>query len=288
MQRLDSPVRRCLRLGTFGLVLPLAFGCSGTPEGTPDEAVGSEAVAIMGGANAVTGAWPWQALLSTTAPICGGSLLSPEWVLTAGHCVEETAASAFTVVLGEHDLSQSDGNEQFFSVSTIVMHPAYGISSQAPYNDYALLKLSSPAVLNARVQPIRLATSGDGSGQNAIASGWGRASGGLDHPDILQQASLPIVVNSACSPNPYRDLFAQEICAGTNGGTPNICKGDSGGPLSVERFPGYRELVGVTSWRTLSNCYDYGVFARVTSAVDWIRSYVFDSALLPAITLPLR
>jgi hypothetical protein len=166
------------------------------------------------------------------------------------------------------------------------LHPDFGHSNQAPYNDFALLRLPAPAVINARVAPIRLATTGDGSGQGAIASGWGKSLI-ADVPNILHQATLPVLTNAACSPNLYRVLLPQELCAGTDG-TPNFCSGDSGGPLSVDRFAGYRELIGVTSWKPAPTCYENGVFARVTTAVDWIRSYVFDAALLPAITLPLR
>ena len=285
MQRFNSSASPFPRLGVVGALLPLALGCSVVPNGSESEAVGSEESAIVGGSNAVAGAWPWQARVTSTQ-LCGGSLLAPEWVLTANHCVVGQAASAFTVVLGEHDLSLTDGNEQTFSVSTIVPHPDFGTSNQAPYNDFALLKLSSPAVINTRVRPIRLATGADGSGQDALASGWGKTLM-FDVPNILQQATLPILSNSACSPNDYRDLFSQELCAGFDG-TPNICSGDSGGPLSVERFSGYRELVGVTSWKPAPSCFENGVFARVTSALNWINSVVFDVALLPALTLPLR
>lgn len=286
MQRLNSSACPFAFLGVLGVALPLAFGCSAEPDSTESESLVAEQAAIVGGTNAVAGAWPWQARVTSAQQLCGGSLISPEWVLTANHCVVGLAASALTVVLGEHDLSQTDGNEQTFSVSKIEPHPFFATSNQAPYNDFALLKLSAPASINARVRPIRLANSGDGSGQDALASGWGKTLM-FDVPNILQQATLPIRSNSACSPNDYRDLFSQELCAGFNG-QPNICSGDSGGPLSVERFPGYRELVGVTSWKPAPSCFENGVFARVTSAADWIRSIVFDVALLPALTLPLN
>src|SRR5262245_31829604 len=106
--QLNSSAFPLLRLGALGVTLPIAFGCSSLPDGTESELLRSDQVAIKGGTDAVAGAWPWQARVTTAQQLCGGSLVSTEWVLTAGHCVEGEVAGAFTVVLGEHDLSQSD------------------------------------------------------------------------------------------------------------------------------------------------------------------------------------
>ncbi len=71
---------------------------------------------IIAGADARPGAWPWMASLWMygSSHICGGSLISPEWVLTASHCVVGTGASTGTlqIKVGEHDHRSSDGYEQ--------------------------------------------------------------------------------------------------------------------------------------------------------------------------------
>jgi len=42
---------------------------------------------IVGGRISSPGAWPWQvALLLNNTQMCGGSLISPEWVVSASHC----------------------------------------------------------------------------------------------------------------------------------------------------------------------------------------------------------
>jgi len=55
----------------------------------------------VGGIQAQTGEWPWQALLASPggSQFCGGSLIANQWVLTASHCVEGTSASQIVVRL---------------------------------------------------------------------------------------------------------------------------------------------------------------------------------------------
>ena len=72
---------------------------------------------IVGGQPADPGEWPWQAMVLPGPYLCGGSLVAPQWIVTAAHCLEDPNGGYFdpsqvSVVLGEYDTSQTDGTEQ--------------------------------------------------------------------------------------------------------------------------------------------------------------------------------
>ena len=64
---------------------------------------------IVGGTNAQPGSWPWQVLVGFKpfwGPVwCGGSILTPYWIVTAAHCFNfGTNATSYTVTVGKDTL----------------------------------------------------------------------------------------------------------------------------------------------------------------------------------------
>ena len=70
----------------------------------------------------------------------GGSIISPRFVLTAGHCTQKTSPNNIIVWIGKHNLSRSEKGEQRIVAEKIIVHPKF----EFIYNDYSLLKLSRP------------------------------------------------------------------------------------------------------------------------------------------------
>lgn len=232
---------------------------------------------IVGGIDATPGSWPWLVALSHLddnykGEFCGGTLIKPDWVVTASHCLEGENADSFHVVAGVYDLKQDKGQQ--IKVKRIIMHPKY--NSFNKNFDVALVQLKSK-VKNAVTIPLIAGTPGL-SGVMATVVGWGNMSATeYDfYPFKLQEVQVPVVSNREC-----RDVFEQKgqsptsithnmLCAGKLSGGEDSCQGDSGGPLMVQQA-GRWVLAGVVSWG--DGCalpLNYGVYSRVSKLAGFI------------------
>ncbi len=112
----------------------------------PEQAEGATSERIVGGQLAALGAWPWQIALyiqgnSGYYAMCGGSLIAPDWVLTAAHCVRDRPTASYKIGYGSNKRSQLN----LVSVVRVEYHTGY--DSRVKDNDIALLKLQNASGL---------------------------------------------------------------------------------------------------------------------------------------------
>ncbi|XP_058457227.1 brachyurin-like [Malaya genurostris] len=233
---------------------------------------------VTNGQEATPGQFPYQiALLSTFSAgtgLCGGSVLTNNFILTAAHCVQNALGG--TAIMGAHNRINTEDTQQriAFSASGITIHPGY--TSTNIRNDIAVVRLDSAIVFNDRVQPARIPASGDSrtfAGETGTVSGFGRTTDASQATSaVVMFTSNPIMTEADCLSSWGGNaaiIQAQNICMSGEGGR-SACNGDSGGPLTVAE--GGSLQVGIVSFGSAAGC-SIGmpsVYVRVTFFRDWI------------------
>lgn len=229
---------------------------------------------IVGGSAAALGQWPWQLSLHVQGThVCGGSIITREWLVTAAHCVEGQLSDPYVWRVYAGIVSQSDITlRAAYKVQQIISHPDYDTDTKD--NDVALMKLETPLSFTDNVQPVCLPNAGMTfqPNQQCWISGWGAESQGGKTSTNLNYVMVPLIERSKCnSIYIYNGLILPTmICAGYLEGGIDSCQGDSGGPL-VTNESSVWWLVGDTSWG--SGCATPnrpGVYGNMTVFTDWI------------------
>ena len=190
------------------------------------------ATRITGGSETEVNEYPWMAYVATRwGSMCGGSLISKDWVITAAHCVGSGDPADIRVDLGQHDLfSATEAVLVRKYLSEVHIHPDW--DSQTISNDVALLKLDKPLDFSqvSHVRPICLPTGSENfEGSAAKVAGWGMTSTSTGTSRVLLEADVTVLTNSECKATGHRPSNIKEsmICAKGDGDT-GACKGDSG------------------------------------------------------------
>jgi hypothetical protein len=193
---------------------------------------------------------------------CTGTLVAPNVVITAAHCLPVECANR--IFIGE-DVNVP-GNGRVIEVKTAVIHPDYLPLKRT--QDIAVLILEE----DAAVAPRAIATAAVVNKATTVRlAGFGNtdvfSSGGYGRRRMVD---VPVA-----SSNP--DFGADpktEFVAGAPFLDRDSCNGDSGGPAFVQSGQKWF-LAGATSRATASSirpCGDGGIYTRIHAFLSWVRS----------------
>lgn len=259
--------------------------------GSTDDADGDVSASIVGGAPISITSAPWQVLLvdydpaywsgeigQDYLPFCGGSIVNRSWIVTAAHCVDDSTGWPYLQVATGVATTVGLAGNSFVDVVEVLVHEQW--SPETSENDVALLKLATPLELSGTSRraidlPTSVGGSWPSSGTSALITGWGTTSYEGSPSDVLLGATVQVLASPGSgSCGSYGGSYAPTsmLCAGITGGGVDTCQGDSGGPLAI-LVDGKWTLGGITSWGNGCASAGFpGLYTRVTSYLEWIRS----------------
>ncbi|KAJ2214149.1 hypothetical protein EV179_003288 [Coemansia sp. RSA 487] len=181
--------------------------------------------------------------------LCGATFISPEYLVTAAHCLESGAdpyKSSYVITIG-YD-SEDEGAQKQVKVINAYPHPKYIINASSEDARYDMAVLQVTAVSGANTARALIYTKDVNPGDTVLAVGWGGSEDAVTNKSLLRGANLIVGDSETCKK--YMGAFTNSndymVCT-LSGKTPGvgICGGDSGSSImakdgDVEKFIGIK------------------------------------------------
>uniref|UniRef100_A0A182JC80 Peptidase S1 domain-containing protein n=1 Tax=Anopheles atroparvus TaxID=41427 RepID=A0A182JC80_ANOAO len=217
---------------------------------------------IVGGNDANITDFPYQlSLRKFDSHICGASVISSQYAVTAAHCVYPKPFLDFMTLSGG-SANRTDG--VIFTVDEIILHPMF--NRNIYNNDIALIRIHGSFLDYDNIGIVALQSSAIAISTTnptyCTVSGWGQTNFQIeDLPEILKSVKIPLVPYNDCRRkwSPY-SVTTSMTCAGEL--RRDSCSGDSGGPLVCNN-----RLYGIVSWGDDSCGSSYpGVYTSISAS----------------------
>ncbi|XP_017134781.1 trypsin beta [Drosophila miranda] len=193
---------------------------------------------IVGGTTTTISTAPYLVQVRRGTSLCGGSLISTLWVLSAGHCVKGQTASSFLVRGGTTTLDGSDGVVR----SVVLTAVAPRFTTTKMNMDASLLKLNE-TMTGTNIATISMGSFVPKAGSRVRIAGWGLTSEGGSTSRTLRATQITVVRQRVCSQDYGRLATITKYMFCARGKKKDSCSGDSGGAVTRDST-----LLGIVSF----------------------------------------
>jgi len=253
---------------------------------------------IVGGTTAGSPAfWPWQVSIRRIyantvnfSHLCGGTLISSKWIITAAHCfikytnlyyqdgVMENRIDQYMIHVGRYHKSEVRGEEglQMRTLEKYIAHENFSPTAKNQVNDIALAKMLYDVQITEHVKPVCLPSSDapPREGDRMWITGWGDDMNIGPDNEVLKELSLPVASVEMCK-NDWKSYYNEGWICSDRAYKEDACTGDSGGPAVHKTRDGRWRIVGITAagsmkCSTTQASVKAGVFTNVAKFRQWI------------------